>query len=103
MSHLYEVVISNSRVWLKVQGSCESTEQAGAFFECGFTGTDYIVDEQLAVTPFRGLGGLFTEHDQTPPLGGSSRGVETALSDTVQGRGSIRKGGCVFRSKSIPH
>ena len=43
MSHLYEVVISNSRVWLKVQGSCESTEQAGAFFECGFTGTDYIV------------------------------------------------------------
>ncbi len=51
--HLYEVVISNSRVWLKVQASCESTEQAVAFFEARFNGTDYIVDGQRPVTPFR--------------------------------------------------
>ncbi len=53
MSHLYEMVIGNARVWLKLQASCESTEQAGAFFECRFNGNDYIVDGKLAVTPFR--------------------------------------------------
>jgi len=51
--HLYEVVISNARVWLKVQASCESTEQAAAFFEARFNGTHYIVDGQCPVTPFR--------------------------------------------------
>ena len=54
MWHLYEVVISNSWVWLKVQASCESTEQAGAFFEARFNGTDYITaDGHRPVTPFR--------------------------------------------------
>ena len=53
MSHLYEVVISNSRVWLKVQASCSSSEQSAAFFECRFNGTDYIVDGHPPVTPFR--------------------------------------------------
>ena len=53
MSHLYEVVISNSRVWLKVQASCSSSEQSAAFFEYRFTGTNYRVDGQRPVTPFR--------------------------------------------------
>ena len=53
MWHVYEVVISNSHVWLKVQGSCESTEQAAAFFGCRFSGTDYTVDGKVPVTPFR--------------------------------------------------
>ena len=52
MWHLYEVVISNARVWLKVQGSCESTEQAWAYFGSRFNETDYIVDGKLSVTPF---------------------------------------------------
>ena len=43
----------NSRVWLKLQGSCVSCEQAEAFFGCRFTGTDRIVDERVCVTPFR--------------------------------------------------
>ena len=53
MSHLYEMVIGNARVWLKLQASCESTEQAGAFFECRFNGNDCILDGKLAITPFR--------------------------------------------------
>ena len=53
MSHLYEIVISNSRVWLKVQASCSSSEQSAAFFECRFNGTDYIADGHPPVTPFR--------------------------------------------------
>ena len=53
MCHLYEVVISNSRVWLKVQASCSSSEQSAAFFEFRFNGTDYTtVDGHLPVTPF---------------------------------------------------
>ena len=40
-SHLYEAVISNSRVWLKVQASCRSLEQSVAFFEARFNGTRY--------------------------------------------------------------
>ena len=54
MWHLYEVVISNSRVWLKVQASCSSSEQSAAFFEFRFNGTDYTpVDGHRPVTPFR--------------------------------------------------
>ena len=53
MWHLYEVVISNSRVWLKVQASCSSSEQAAAFFESRFNETDYTVDGHRPVTPFR--------------------------------------------------
>ena len=53
MRHLYEVVISNSRVWLKVQASCSSTEQSVALFKARFNGTDYIVDGYHTVTPFR--------------------------------------------------
>lgn len=52
--HLYEFLIRNSRVWLKVQASCESTEQATAFFESRFTGTDYTTEDgHQPVTPFR--------------------------------------------------
>ena len=51
--HLYEVVISNSRVWLKVQASCLSSEQAAAFFEYRFNGIEYIMDRHRPVTPFR--------------------------------------------------
>ena len=54
MWHLYEVVISNSRGWLKVQASCSSSEQSAAFFEYRFSGTDYTtVDGHRPVTPFR--------------------------------------------------
>ena len=54
MSHLYEVVISNSRVWLKMQASCESAEQAAAFFEARFNGIDHTpMDGHRPVTPFR--------------------------------------------------
>ena len=54
MWHLYEVIISSSRVWLKVQTSCESTEQAEAFFAARFNGTEYItMDGHRPVTPFR--------------------------------------------------
>ena len=53
MWHLHEVVVSNSRVWLKVQASGESVEQAAAFFEARFNGTDYVtVDGHQPVTPF---------------------------------------------------
>ena len=52
--HLYEVVISNSRVWLKVQSSCLSSEQSAIFFEYRFSGTDYTtVDGHRPGTPFR--------------------------------------------------
>ena len=51
--HLYEVVISNSRVWLKVQASCSSSEQSAAFFEYRFTGTGHYVDGHHPVTPFK--------------------------------------------------
>ena len=53
MWHLYEVVISNSRVWLKVQGSCMSLEQAAVFFEHRFNGVQYILDRHRPVTPFK--------------------------------------------------
>ena len=52
--HLYEVVISNSRVWMKVQSSCFSSEQSAVFFEYRFNGTDYTpADGHRPVTPFR--------------------------------------------------
>ena len=51
--HLYEAVIGNARVWLKLQSSCPSTEPA-APFEYRFTGADYTpVDGCRSVTPFR--------------------------------------------------
>lgn len=53
MLHLYEVVIANPQMWLKVQASCSSPEQSAAFFECRFTGTDHTVDGHQPVTPFR--------------------------------------------------
>ena len=53
MWHLYEAVISNSRVWLKLQASCSSAEQAAAFFQYRFTGTDHYVELHCAVTPFK--------------------------------------------------
>ena len=52
--HLYEVVISNSRVWLKVQASCLTSEQSASVFENRFTGTYYTtLDGHRPVTPFR--------------------------------------------------
>ena len=51
--HLYEVIVSNARVWLKVQASCSSTEQSATFFEARFNGIDYIPDGEHTVTPFR--------------------------------------------------
>ena len=54
MQHLYEVVISNPIVWMKMQASCSSREQSAAFFEARFNGTDhYTVDGYRPVTPFR--------------------------------------------------
>ena len=40
-------------MWLKVQTSCSSSEQASAFFESRFTGTDYFLEGSPAVTPFK--------------------------------------------------
>ena len=52
--HLYEVVISNSRVWLKVQSSCFSSKQSAGYFEYRFNGTDYTpVGGHRPVIPFR--------------------------------------------------
>ena len=53
MLHLYEIVIGNSQMWLKMQASCSSPDQSAAFFECRFTGTDYTMDGHQPVTPFR--------------------------------------------------
>ena len=54
VQHLYEVVISNPLVWMKMQASCSSREQSAAFFEARFNGTDYYtVDGHRPVTPFR--------------------------------------------------
>ena len=53
MQHLYEVVISNSRVWMKMQASCSSSDQSTSFFRARFSGTDYMVDGHRPVTPFR--------------------------------------------------
>ena len=38
MSHLYEIVFESSQMWLKIQASCRSQEQATAFFEFRFGG-----------------------------------------------------------------
>ena len=38
--HLYEVIISNSLMWMKIQASCQSSEQAMEFFEAWFGGED---------------------------------------------------------------
>ena len=52
--HLYETVISNDRMWFKLQASCWSSRQAVAFLESRFTGTLYVTaDGHTPVTPFR--------------------------------------------------
>ena len=51
--HLYEVVISNSLVWLKLQASRSSSEILSRSFETHFTGTDYSVEGHRPVTPFK--------------------------------------------------
>ena len=38
MNHLYEIVLESPQMWLKIQASCWSEEQATAFFECRFAG-----------------------------------------------------------------
>ena len=40
MNHLYEIVLESPQMWLKIQASCWSEEQAIAFFECRFGGND---------------------------------------------------------------
>ena len=40
MHHLYEIVLESPQVWLKLQASCESPEQALAFFVSRFGGPD---------------------------------------------------------------
>ena len=53
-NHLYEVVISNARLWFKLQASCWSSRQAAMFLESRFNGTHYVtVDGHQPVTPFR--------------------------------------------------
>ena len=51
--HLYEVVISNTVTWLKLQSSCSSLENATEFFERRFTGADHYVDGDRPVMPFK--------------------------------------------------
>lgn len=52
--HLYEVVISNPRLWLKIQTSHSSLKNSAVFFEARFNGTNYTtVDGHRPVTPFR--------------------------------------------------
>ena len=52
--HLYEAVIGNGAVWLKLQASCWSSRQAAMFFESRFNGTQYTTAEgRSPVTPFR--------------------------------------------------
>ena len=51
--HLYEAVIGNTRLWVKLQASCSSRTPA-AFFEYRFTGAEYTpVNGDRPVTPFR--------------------------------------------------
>ena len=40
MNHLYEIVLESPQMWLKLQASCESEEQATAFLESRFGGND---------------------------------------------------------------
>lgn len=40
MNHLYEVALESSRMWVKFQASCESLEQAMAFFQSRLGGED---------------------------------------------------------------
>ncbi len=51
--HLYEVVVSSPRVWLKIQASCWSSTHATMYLESRFNGTDYSVNGYTPVTPFR--------------------------------------------------
>ena len=52
--HLYEVVISNAAIWLRLQASCWSSRQATMFLEARFNGTRYVTaDGHRPVTPFR--------------------------------------------------
>ena len=40
MNHLYEILLESPLMWLKIQASCESEEQATAFLEHRFGGND---------------------------------------------------------------
>ena len=52
--HLYEMVISNDRMWFKLQAPCWSSRQAAEFMEARFNGTRYVTaDGHRPVTPFR--------------------------------------------------
>ena len=52
--HLYEIVISNSRFWFKLQSSCWSRRQAINFFEHRFNGANFTTPYGYhVVTPFR--------------------------------------------------
>ena len=52
--HVYEWVISNGRLWFKLQASCWSSRQAAGYIEARFNATRYITAEgHRPVTPFR--------------------------------------------------
>ena len=52
--HLYEIVISNSRFWFKLQSGCWSRRQAIIFFEHRFNGANFTTPYGYhVVTPFR--------------------------------------------------
>ena len=52
--HLYEMVISNSRFWFKLQSSSWSRRHAVRFFERTFNGTKFVTSYGYhVVTPFR--------------------------------------------------
>ena len=70
--HLYEMVISNDRMWFKLQAPCWSSRQAAEFMEARFNGTRYVTaDGHRPVTPFR-LSNCSSDmallHDSTAPL-----------------------------------
>ena len=53
-SHLFEAVISNHRVWLKIQVSCWSVRHAAMILESRFNGSNFILPNGFSpVTPFR--------------------------------------------------
>ena len=52
--HVYEMVVSNDRMWFKLQAPCWSSRQAAGYFEWRFNGTPYMtVDGHRPISPFR--------------------------------------------------
>ena len=52
MYHLYEIVLESPQMWLKIQASCWSEEQAKKFFTVRFYGYDAApLPRKLSETP----------------------------------------------------